>query len=60
MMVDGFVTDFILIHANIGDHDGAWSLIVLFYQMILIGDKGYIGDDFAENLKTEINNPFTY
>lgn len=30
-----------------------WHLLDLFYQIVLIGDRGYIGTDFTNDLKNE-------
>lgn len=51
--LNGFVTDFIITPANIDDRDGVWELLDSFNQLTLIGDKGYIGTDFADSLKNE-------
>lgn len=51
--LDGFVTDFIVTPANIDDRDGVWDLIDSFEAITLIGDKGYIGTDLTNRLKSE-------
>jgi hypothetical protein len=51
--LDGFVTDFVITPANIDDREGVWDLISSYKKITLIGDKGYIGADFAANLKSE-------
>lgn len=51
--LDGFVTDFVVTPANIDDRDGVWDLLDSFEAITLIGDKGYIGTDFANSLKKE-------
>lgn len=51
--LDGFVTDFVVTPANIDDRDGVWDLLDSFEAITLIGDKGYIGTDFANSLKRE-------
>jgi hypothetical protein len=51
--LDGFVTDFTLTPANIDDREGVWDLLDSFHRITLIGDKGYIGNDFAYSLKKE-------
>ena len=51
--LDGFVTDFLITPANIDDREGVWDLVDSYQQITLIGDKGYIGNDFAADLKSE-------
>lgn len=51
--LDGFVTDFIITSANIDDREGVWDLVDSYRQIVLIGDKGYIGNTFAADLKKE-------
>ena len=51
--LDGFVTDFVITPANIDDREGVWDLISSYQRVTLIGDKGYIGADFAADLKSE-------
>lgn len=51
--LDGFVTDFVITPANIDDREGVWDLISSYQRITLIGDKGYIGADFAADLKSE-------
>ncbi|MDK2801175.1 MAG: hypothetical protein PWQ70_2794 [Clostridiales bacterium] len=51
--LDGFVTDFVITSVNIDDREGAWDLVNSYQRITLIGDKGYIGNDFASDLKSE-------
>ena len=51
--LDGFITDFVITPANIDDRDGVWDLVDSYRQITLIGDKGYIGTEFAVDLKEE-------
>lgn len=51
--LDGFVTDFNITSASIDDREGVWDLVDSYRQIILIGDKGYIGNAFAADLKQE-------
>lgn len=51
--LDGFITDFVITSANIDDREGIWDLVESYRQVTLIGDKGYIGNDFAAELKSE-------
>jgi len=52
---DGFVTDFTLTSANIDDRVAMWDLLDSYNSIFLFGDKGYIGDDVALELKKEKN-----
>jgi hypothetical protein len=49
----GFVTDFVITPANIDNREGVWDLISSYQSITLIGYKGYIGADFAADLKSE-------
>jgi hypothetical protein len=51
--LDGFITDFVITSAHIDDREGIWDLVKSYRQVTLIGDKGYIGNDFAADLKGE-------
>jgi len=39
--------------ANVDDRAGVWDLIDSYRRITLIGDKGYIGTEFAVELKEE-------
>lgn len=51
--LDYFITDFVITSANIDDREGVWDLVNSYRQITLIGDKGYIGNEFATDLKSE-------
>ena len=51
--LDGFVTDFVITPSNIDDREGVWDLVDSYQQITLIGDKGYIGNKLAAELKSE-------
>ncbi|MBZ4655739.1 MAG: transposase family protein [Thermoanaerobacter sp.] len=51
--LDGFITDFIITPTNIDDRVAAWDLVSSYHNIKMIGDKGYVGDDFASSLKAE-------
>jgi len=51
--LDGFVTDFIVTPANIDDREAMWELIASYHRITLLGDKGYIGVNVAEQAKDE-------
>jgi len=51
---NGYITDFFLTPASTDDRDAVWSLVEEYGRLLkLIGDKGYIGVDFAQNLWDE-------
>lgn len=52
-ILDGFVTDFIITSANIDDREGVWVLVEAYRQIVIIRDKGYIGTEFAVDIKKE-------
>lgn len=51
--LDGYITDIELTAANVDDREILWELIPNSYQTIVLGDKGYIGDRIAQELKSE-------
>lgn len=51
--LEGYLVDFELTAANVDDRAILWELLSDAYQPIVLGDKGYIGDTFAQELKTE-------
>ena len=51
--IDGFIVDALITSANINDRAAAWNLTSSYSNITIFDDKGYIGDDFAEALKTE-------
>lgn len=53
--LDGFVTNFVITPANIDDREGVWDLVNSYQLITLIGYKGYIGSNFAADLKNEKN-----
>lgn len=51
--LDGYITNIELTAANVDDYEILWVLIPNSYQTIVLGDKGYIGDRIAQELKVE-------
>lgn len=51
--LDGYITSIELTAANVDDREILWELIPNAYQTIVLGDKGYIGDRIAQELKSE-------
>ena len=52
---EGYITDFEITSANIDDRAILWELFQKSYSFIVLGDKGYIGDSLANELKSEKN-----
>ena len=50
---EGYITDFEITSANIDDRAILWELFQKSYSFIVLGDKGYIGDRLANELKSE-------
>ena len=51
---NGYITDFLMTPASTDDRDALWELIDTYHRHLhLIGDKGYTGAVFAENLRME-------
>lgn len=48
--LDGYITDIQLTAANVDDREVLWELLPSAYETIVLGDKGYIGDQLAEDL----------
>lgn len=53
--LNGNPINFILTKANVDDRDALYDLTDNVFVETLFGDKGYIGDDIADNLKIERN-----
>ncbi len=53
--IDGFITDAVITSANIDDRAAVWDLTSNYCNITMIGDKDYMGNDFAADLKTERN-----
>lgn len=53
--LDGYLVDIELTAANVDDRAILWELLTDAYQPIVLGDKGYIGDKIAQELKNEKN-----
>lgn len=51
--LDGYITNIELTAANVDDREILWELIPNSYQTIVLGDKRYIGDRIAQELKSE-------
>ena len=51
--LDGYITNIELTAANVDDRAILWELLLNSYDTIVLGDKGYIGDDIAQDLKRE-------
>jgi len=51
--LNGFVTNFILTKANADDREPLFDLVESYRSITIIGDKGYIGDTLASELKSE-------
>lgn len=53
--LNGNPTHYVLTKANVDDRDALYDLTDGIFGKTLFGDKGYVGDDIAENLKGERN-----
>jgi len=54
--LNGYVTDFTVTPASKDDREAVWELTESYDRNIkLLGDKGFIGDDFARDLLNENN-----
>ncbi len=51
--LDGYITNIELTAANVDDRAILWELLLNSYDTIVLGDKEYIGDDIAQDLKHE-------
>ena len=51
--LEGYVTDIEITAVNVDDRAILWKIFQSTYQPIVLGDKGYIGDELAKNLKNE-------
>ncbi len=52
---DGYVTDFVLTPANVDDRAAVWELTYTLPSSTIIGNKGYMGNKFALELKSDRN-----
>ena len=50
---DGYITDIVLISANVDDRQAIWELVSLYNNITIIGDKGYISGKLQKQLSTE-------
>lgn len=53
--LDGYITDIELTAANVDDRDILWELLPSTHEVIVLGDKGYIGDEMAQDLADSKN-----
>jgi len=51
--LDGYITDFALTDASKDDRSAVWDLVSSYNSLTIIGDKGYIGEKLALELKQE-------
>ncbi|WIV13647.1 IS982 family transposase [Proteiniborus sp. MB09-C3] len=51
--LDGYITDFVLTDASKDDRSAVWDLASSYNSLTIIGDKGYIGEKLALELKQE-------
>lgn len=51
--LDGYITDFVLTDASKDDRSAVWDLVSNYNSLTIIGDKGYIGEKLALELKQE-------
>lgn len=51
--LDGFITDFAISAANIDDREAIWDLVAPYREILMLGDKGYICEDLATQLRVE-------
>lgn len=51
--LDGYISDFCITSANVDDRDAIWNITPNSKINTLIGDKGYIGESIALQLKTQ-------
>jgi len=51
---NGIITDFILTPASVDDREAVWELVETYNRhLVMIGDKGYIKAQLAEDLRVE-------
>lgn len=54
--LDGYVTDYVITSASVDDRQALWELVSKYKgHLKIIGDKGYISPELAEELKREKN-----
>lgn len=53
--LEGFVTNVVLTAANVDDREVMWELAPHTHKTVILGDKGYIGDNLANSLAEEEN-----
>lgn len=53
--LDGYITNIELTAANVDDRDILWELLPSTHEVIILGDKGYIGDHLAQDLARSKN-----
>lgn len=51
--LDGYITDFVLTDASKDDRSAVWDLVSPYNSLTIVGDKGYIGENLALELKEE-------
>ena len=51
--LEGYITDIEITAANVDDRAILWEIFESTYQPIILGDKGYIDDELAQDLKDE-------
>lgn len=51
--LDGYITDFVLTDASKDDRSVVWDLVSPYNSLTIVGDKGYIGENLALELKEE-------
>ncbi|MBP3887955.1 MAG: transposase [Cellulosilyticum sp.] len=50
---DSFITNITVIPAHIDDHEALWEISSHNPQVMVLADKGYIGDKLSEMLETQ-------
>lgn len=53
--LEGCLTDFFLTPANVDDREAAFEVFSKSSHKTVLGDKGYIGDDFSKKISKETN-----
>lgn len=51
--LDGYITDFCPTSADIDDRAALWDLVESYHSITILGDKGYIDNRLASELKAE-------
>lgn len=57
MTLEGYITAFEVTPASVDDREGLRDITINQYCLVVLGDKGYVGERLTQEMKEQVNLP---